>query len=424
MLSIVESGSRAFFPIGASLFRSRDAFERTERVNEKFAMMQRLVKERSDFKKITEPIARLAYGRVDSSLREGTSFLLEECGLGKKGNKATPEVVFRNMAVLIDRLDHDIPPNALEASINDRTRLSLVEIINAAWIHRASLPSPVLDEEGKLDEGLIRQRRRANRLTLKAIEFAGLASDYWKRNRVKDYSSDFKLEGRERTGSASPQIQRRTGKGEEKNLADLPAGVLSASEIVACLERSTIGQRLIVTPTLNPKESLGASAIDVRLGNQFIVMKREAFPLLDVGRLKSIDLDIERYQEKVIKPYHEKFILHPRQLVIGSTLEYIQIPSGLMCYVIGKSTWGRMGLIIATATKVDPGFRGCITLEIINEGEVPLILYPGLPIAQLVLHWASGQDLYEGDYSCAIGPEFPKFGSKESWGYWTSPRGH
>ena len=57
--------------------------------------------------------------------------------------------------------------------------------------------------------------------------------------------------------------------------------------------------------------------------------------------------------------------------------EYVQLPPGLMCYVIGKSSWGRMGLIIATATKVDPGFKGCITLEIVNEGEIPLVLYPG-----------------------------------------------
>ncbi|TMC16284.1 MAG: dCTP deaminase [Chloroflexi bacterium] len=136
----------------------------------------------------------------------------------------------------------------------------------------------------------------------------------------------------------------------------------------------------------------------------------------------SDDSQIERYQDKLIKAYGEKFILHPRQLVIGSTLEYIQIPSGMMCYVIGKSTWGRMGLIIATATKVDPGFRGCITLEIINEGEIPLVLYPGIPIAQLVLHRAAGASTYKGGYSCAIGPEFPKFGGKgPSWEYWTKP---
>src|SRR5262249_53553879 len=67
----------------------------------------------------------------------------------------------------------------------------------------------------------------------------------------------------------------------------------------------------------------------------------------------------------------------------------------------------RMGLVIATATKVDPGFRGCITLEIINEGEVPLILYPGLPIAQLVFHTTSSPSAYSGSYHPPLGPHFP-----------------
>jgi len=92
-----------------------------------------------------------------------------------------------------------------------------------------------------------------------------------------------------------------------------------------------------------------------------------------------------------------------------------------MCYVAGKSSWGRMGLIIATATKVDPGFKGCITLEILNEGEVPITLYPGLPIAQLVFHLASKDDGYEGAYDCPIGPEFPRFDKlkkNKDWQFW------
>ena len=56
-----------------------------------------------------------------------------------------------------------------------------------------------------------------------------------------------------------------------------------------------------------------------------------------------------------------------------------------MAYVIGKSTWGRDGLIIATAIGVHPNFSGILTLEISNVGEIPIYLYPGLAIAQLFL---------------------------------------
>ncbi len=92
-----------------------------------------------------------------------------------------------------------------------------------------------------------------------------------------------------------------------------------------------------------------------------------------------------------------------------------------MGYVIGKSSWGRAGLIVATATKVDPGFKGCITLEIINEGESPIVVYPGLPIAQLVLHNIEPplENEYCGNYKFSVGPVFPDFTEKsKNWDFW------
>ena len=57
-----------------------------------------------------------------------------------------------------------------------------------------------------------------------------------------------------------------------------------------------------------------------------------------------------------------------------------------MAYVVGRSSWGRLGLIVATAIGVHPGFAGPLTLELRNLGETPLRLYPGQPIAQLFFH--------------------------------------
>jgi dCTP deaminase len=200
-----------------------------------------------------------------------------------------------------------------------------------------------------------------------------------------------------------------------------PTGdALTRDEIRRWMEADDLGQRLVITPLLNVDESFGPSSLDVRLGNQFLVFRREAFERLDVGD-HSESGDMGRFQHRIVQPLRKPFVLHPRQLVIGSTLEYVQIPPGLMCYVVGKSSWGRMGLIIATATKVDPGFRGCITLEIINEGEVPLILYPGLPIAQLVFHQTAGTSTYDGSYRCPIGPQFPKLSpAHPRWKFWTA----
>jgi dCTP deaminase len=195
--------------------------------------------------------------------------------------------------------------------------------------------------------------------------------------------------------------------------------VLTREKIIVFMNKKKIEERLVVTPLINQGESLGPSSIDVRLGNEFIIMKQQSFPILDISNKEELSKRIERYQEKVRIDFKEQFVLHPNHLVIGSTFEYIGLPDNIMAYVIGKSSWGRMGLIIATATKVDPGFKGCITLEIINEGQVPIVLYPGILIAQLVLHKTSGKSKYSGRYSHPTGPQFPNFSKDyENWKFW------
>lgn len=199
--------------------------------------------------------------------------------------------------------------------------------------------------------------------------------------------------------------------------------VLTRQEIIRLMDAAEvkdISERLIITPLLNPSEDIGAMSIDLRLGHQFIIFQRYSFPVLDVKEYDPSGEGAEKYQKRLIHRNGEGFTIHPGQYVIGSTLEYVKIPPKVMGYVIGKSTWGRMGLIIATATKVDSGFCGCITLEIVNDGEVPIILYPGIPIAQFVLHSTDGKETAKSRYEFAIGPQFPRFKNKQKdWLYWT-----
>ncbi|MHA1381857.1 MAG: dCTP deaminase [Candidatus Helarchaeota archaeon] len=186
--------------------------------------------------------------------------------------------------------------------------------------------------------------------------------------------------------------------------------VISKEILLQYLKKEDIKKRLIITPLLNPKKSLNACSVDVRLGTEFIAFKKQSFPILDFDKdPRERRKIIEKSQEKIVVKPGENFYLHPRHYVIGSTFEYIQIPDNLMCYVIGKSTWGRMGLIIATATKVDSGFKGVITLEILNQGEVPLALKPLMEIAQLVIHESKGTSTYDGVYDCSTSPNFPIF---------------
>lgn len=195
---------------------------------------------------------------------------------------------------------------------------------------------------------------------------------------------------------------------------------LARKELLKRMNRRSLKSRLIVTPILDPDEQINDTAIDVRLGNQFILTQKTAFRGLDPGDKEQIVKDIEKYQTRIIVKFHEPLILHPQQLVLGSTLEYISLPNDLSCYVIGRSSWGRLGLIIATATFVNPGYKGCLTLEMENIGEVPIILYPGVRIAQLILHTVEGKSKYTGKYKCAVGPEFSRIYDDPEMDFWTS----
>jgi dCTP deaminase len=179
--------------------------------------------------------------------------------------------------------------------------------------------------------------------------------------------------------------------------------VLTHDTILEELKKGVEGDGLVITPMR--REQVGAASADVHLGHEFIVFRRASITHLDV---KDDLRNVHRYQEKVRIGKKDRFVLHPHQLVLGATREYIRLPGSISANIVGRSTWGRTGLIIATATKIDPGFRGCVTLEIINEGVVPTVLYPGMLVAQLVLFRTEGAAEYSGSYACPTGPEFPK----------------
>jgi dCTP deaminase len=143
-------------------------------------------------------------------------------------------------------------------------------------------------------------------------------------------------------------------------------------------------ERLVVTPILDRTSQIPESsgAIDLRLGQKFIFPKRANVSYLD-PREDDFRTKLHRSAEILYIPYGEWLVLHPHQFVLGNTLEYFRLPSNLSGYVVSRSSWGRMGLVVATATAVHPGYFGVLCLELTNLGEVPIYLYPGLCIAQI-----------------------------------------
>lgn len=182
--------------------------------------------------------------------------------------------------------------------------------------------------------------------------------------------------------------------------------ILSKKIILKELSKGQNGNGLVLSPI--HIDYIGAASIDMHLANEFIIFRRTSVTNLDVLSEPEIYTNVHKFQEKVRMGKSEKFVLHPGQLVLGATREYIALPNNIAATIGGRSTWGRTGLIIATATQISPGFKGCITLELVNEGEVPLSLYSGMSIAQLVLFRTEGTCDIRSRYQFQTGPEFPK----------------
>ena len=147
-------------------------------------------------------------------------------------------------------------------------------------------------------------------------------------------------------------------------------------------------RRLFLVPRPNEPEVTapdGGASIELRLGTWFLSLRQSNLPCLNMFRQEA-ELPESRITKRHFVRYGEKFYLHPRSFVLAATMEWIKLPLDLSGDVIGKSSIGRHGLVIATATGVQPGFTGCLTLEIANLGELPLPLSPGMKIGQLFLH--------------------------------------
>lgn len=120
------------------------------------------------------------------------------------------------------------------------------------------------------------------------------------------------------------------------------------------------------------------SSIDVRLDDRFLVFRSHTRPVIDVKQ------DTTDLTEMVRATEDQPFILHPGEFVLGSTAEHVRLPDDIVGRIEGKSSLGRLGLLIhTTAGFVDAGFEGYLTLELSNVATLPITLYPGMKIGQI-----------------------------------------
>ncbi len=125
-------------------------------------------------------------------------------------------------------------------------------------------------------------------------------------------------------------------------------------------------------------EDIQPSSVDLHLGDAFQVFRNSRYPYIDPAREQA------GLMELVKASAEEPFVLHPGEFVLGTTIERIVLPEDIVARLEGKSSLGRLGLLIhSTAGYVDPGWDGRLTLELSNVANLPIVLMPGMAIGQI-----------------------------------------
>jgi dCTP deaminase len=134
--------------------------------------------------------------------------------------------------------------------------------------------------------------------------------------------------------------------------------------------------RIVIEP-FDP-DLVQPSSVDVRVDRRFRVFHNARYPYIDVRQ------PMDDLTELVEVKDEEPFILHPGEFVLGQTFERVTLPDDLVARLEGKSSLGRLGLLIhSTAGFVDSGFSGNLTLELSNVANLPITIYHGMPIGQI-----------------------------------------
>jgi dCTP deaminase len=150
------------------------------------------------------------------------------------------------------------------------------------------------------------------------------------------------------------------------------ASVLSDGGIIELVEAG----RIVIDPW--DEANVQPASVDVRLGSSFRVFHNHKATTID---LRDPPRDLT---EEVTREDDEPFVIHPGEFCLATTLEWVELGDDIVSRVEGKSSLGRLGLIVhATAGFVDPGWKGALTLELNNLTRIPIKLWPGMFIAQL-----------------------------------------
>ena len=174
-----------------------------------------------------------------------------------------------------------------------------------------------------------------------------------------------------------------------------------------------------IDKTLEVKDlTIGSCSIDLRLGYRFRIFEHTDHPYVDLKERKSSE---KLTREIKLDSKNSRFIMHPGEFVLASTMEWLEISDDILGRLEGRSSLGRLGLIVhSTASVFDPGWRGVATMELGNLGVLPVALYPGLRICSMTfetLLTPTSQPYYKkkgNKYAGQRGPDQSKIWAEEA----------
>jgi deoxycytidine triphosphate deaminase len=311
---------------------------------------------------------------------------------------------------LVERLEEGVPGGlAVERGLDGPREFVPADVVNAAWAAEARKQNPDVPVDNLALKALDNlEFARLWRQSVERIdepdvpvETRGVPDDWMVRDDETETQVDRLLSTLNLDDRSVQPIYELLRRHEQSG----HQSVLSGADLVHRLDPCTpISQRLIATPVL--PGAIREASLDVRLSSSFIVFKHSATEVFDAV---SGDQDPREMQEIVEKEWGERFILHPAELVLAATLEYFAFPGDLAGEIASRSSYGRLGLVSVTASRVQPWSTGCITLELFNTSRTPIALTVGERIAQIVFqHIVNPVPMLKPTYRWPTGPEFSR----------------
>ncbi|MFD1570201.1 MULTISPECIES: dCTP deaminase [Haloferacaceae] len=152
--------------------------------------------------------------------------------------------------------------------------------------------------------------------------------------------------------------------------------ILSDTDILHRLEQGD----LVIDPLTDIDQQVQPCSVDLRLGSTFLEFNRTQIPCIHPNNVD----EVNQYVSETHVDNDSEFILHPGEFALATTIESVTVPDDLVGHVEGRSSLGRLAIIIhATAGLADAGYSGQITLELSNLGAAPVALTPGMRISQI-----------------------------------------